>query len=63
MKRMEKEAEKPVPDMATAKELMRRTYPKRRRWILEEEQPVSDICDEYPFYKMPNVVSFIMCAK
>ena len=54
MQLMKKEADRPMPNMEIAKELMCRTYQKQRRWILKEEQPVSD---DYLFYKMPSIVS------
>ena len=57
---MKKEADRPMPNMEIAKELMCWTYQKQRRWILKEEQPVSD---DYLFYKMPSIVSFIICTK
>ena len=53
------ELAKPKSDMDRAKQLMCRTFTRRRRWLLEEERPVADICTEYPFLRRLSIVSFL----
>lgn len=45
------------PSTARVKELMRRTFHQRRKWILEETNTVQAICEKYPVLKMSAYVS------
>ena len=54
------EVSKPNSRSDVLKDLMKRTYGRRRRWILEEERLVSTICAEYPPLKKAPYVSFFL---
>lgn len=57
MKLLKQEIEKSKPSMEVARELMQRTFLRRRQWILDEEHLVKDICAEYPFLQKQSIVS------
>ena len=57
MKLLKQEIEKSKPSMEVARELMQRTFLRRRQWILDEEHLVTDICAEYPFLQKQSIVS------
>lgn len=57
MKLLKQEIEKSKPIMEVARELMQRTYPRKREWFLDEEHLVTDICAEYPFLQKQSIVS------
>ena len=57
MKLLKQENAKVKPNMDSVKELMIRTFPRRRKWILDEEHLVVDICQEYPFLRKQTIVS------
>lgn len=53
------EVSKSNPRSNVMKDLMKRTYGRRRQWILEEERLVSEICADYPpLRKAPYVSLF-----
>jgi len=62
MKLLSQENGKAKPNMETVKELMIRTFPQRRKWILDEEHLVVDICQEYPFLRKQTIVSSFTIA-
>ena len=57
MRMLSQEMEKLKPNMDTVKELMLRTFTRRRKWILDEPHLVVDICRKYPFLKKKAIVS------
>lgn len=57
IKLLKQENGKLKPNMESVKELMIRTFPRRRKWILDEEHLVVDICQEYPFLRKQTIVS------
>lgn len=57
MKMLMQEVEKLKPNMDNVKELMLRTFVRRRKWILDESHLVVDIYKKYPFLKKKSIVS------
>ena len=53
---MKKLLEKSKPNHTILKDLMQRTFKKRRSLIIEEAKPVVEICDEYPLLRKSNYV-------
>ena len=51
------EVQESNPSTTRVKELMRRTFHQRRKWILEENNTVQAICEKYPVLKMSSYVS------
>ena len=51
------EGVKPSPKADVLMDLMKRTFGRRRLWILESEQLVLKICEEYPPLKKSSYVS------
>ena len=63
MRMLNQEMEKLKPNMDNVKELMLRTFTRRRKWILDESHLVVNICEKYPFLKKKAIVSeFISCS-
>ena len=54
------EAGKSSPDMDKAKELMCRTFSRRRTWLLEKQAPVKEILAEYPLLKRLAIVRSLL---
>ena len=57
MKLLEQETGKVKPNTEVVKELMIQTFPRRRKWILDEEHLVADICQDFPFLQKQTIVS------
>lgn len=51
------EAAKPNPKADVLMDLMKRTFGRRRLWILESERLVLKICEEYPPLKKSSYVN------
>ncbi|XP_065892420.1 uncharacterized protein [Dysidea avara] len=51
------ELAKSTPDMDRAKELMCRTFSRRRTWLLEEQPPIQEVLAKYPLLKRLTIVS------
>ena len=50
------ELAKSTPDMDPAKELMCRTFSRRRTWLLEEQPPIQEVLAKYPLLKRLTIV-------
>ncbi len=48
------------PNHEVLRELMSRTFIRRRTYIIDEKKPVQEICSDYPLLRKPNYVKPIM---
>ena len=58
---LKQEAAKANPKADILMDLMKRTFGRRRLWILESERPIMKICEDYPPLKKAPYVSVHAC--
>lgn len=60
--RLKDEAGKSKPSVEVLKELMMRTYPRRRKWIIQDSPcpSVTEIVSDYPLLKKSTYVSIFL---
>ena len=60
LKKLKEEMKRPTPSKNIVRELMRRTFPLRRRIIMDGTEILSSILQTYPALKFPDEVSRVV---